>query len=117
MSSLGMIRDLSGLNTFGLPFNSDYQYSTTLATGVAQTLTIPASPYVNNKWLAIFSPQVGSSIWIANNATAAIPGASFAAATSKNNPTARMVSGGDVLSFITADNGSTIGVELYALGQ
>jgi hypothetical protein len=107
----GMIRDINGYNGFGLIFADD-KYNTTLAAGVAQTLTIPSNAA---KWLAILAYEPGGTVWVANNATAALPGGSMASATSELNPTARLVKAGDVLSFITSDTTLGIGITLYIL--
>jgi hypothetical protein len=110
-TKFSMTRDINGYNGFGLMFADD-KYSTTLASGVAQTLTIPSNA---SKWLAIFSYEPGGEVWVANNATAALPGGTMAAATSEMNPTARQVKAGDILSFITPDTTLYIGITLYIL--
>jgi hypothetical protein len=114
MTIMNMVRDANGLNTFGLPF-SNYKYNTTLVVGVLQTLTVPTTGNTNKNMLAIFAPQVGATIWVSLNGTAALPGGSFALSTSESNPTARMVKSGDVLSFITDDDTATIGIIFYDL--
>ena len=70
-----------------------------------------------NKYIAIFSYEPGSQVWVADNATAAIPvGASFASTTSELNPSARVVNAGDVVHFFTPDSGgANVSVILYAL--
>jgi hypothetical protein len=120
-TKFSMARDIGGFNGFGLLF-SDTKYNTTLAANTAQSLTVPSvmgmggnGIYSEPVYLAIFSYAPGSSVWVANNATAAVPGGSFAAATSELNPAARQVNGGDVLSFITADTSDEIGVTFYVI--
>src|SRR3990167_11031406 len=93
-----MTRDINGYNGFGLPFALD-KYSATLATGADTTLTVPsagsfgrASAGDSNYFIAIFSYEPGARVWVASNATAAVPvGATFAAVSSELNPAARMV--------------------------
>ena len=111
MSNFAMVRDINGYNSFGLPF-SEYMYNTTLASGVAQTLTVP-SDYP--KWIVVFGYEVGATVWVAHNATAAIPSVAFAKIVSEVAPVARSVKAGDTLSFITPDTNAQVGVIFYAL--
>lgn len=111
-TKFSLVRDINGYNGFGLQFTIN-KYSANLATSTDTTLTVPS---YSSQYLAIFSFQNGSSVWVANNATAAVPvGATFAAVSSELNPTARLVNAGDVLHFITADASALVGVTLYAL--
>jgi hypothetical protein len=105
-----MTRDIAGYNGFGIPF-TNVAKSALLATGVEQHFTVPSDyPY----WIAIFGFMPGSSVWVANNDTAAAPSGAFSDSTSELNPAARYVKGGDVLSFITADvTSAEINVLLY----
>lgn len=121
-TKFSMIRDINGYNGFGLAF-SDTKYSATLSQNVDTTLTVPSAGVLGSaistttiKCLAIFSYQSGSSVWVALNATAAKPvGGTFAAVSSELAPTARYVSAGDVLHFITGDTTAVVGVAFYAL--
>lgn len=106
-----MTRDINGFNGFGLEFADDNQ-KTTLAVGVEQHFTV-SSNY--STWLAVFSFEPGSSVWVANNETAAVPSGSFSSTDSQLNPSARKVFGGDVLSFISNNTTAEIGVSLYAI--
>ena len=110
-TKFNMTRDINGYNGFGLQF-SDTNFNTTLLAGVGQTLTIPSD---NAYYLAVFAFEPGSTVWVADNQTAAVPGGSFASTYSDLNPAARLVEAGDVLSFITADTSIVIGVSLYAI--
>lgn len=111
-TQFNMTRDINGYNGFGVLFPFD-NFQTTLAANTEQHVTVPAN---YEKWIAIFSFSPGSNIWVANNATATVPGASFASNLSQLNPVARMVSADDVLSFITADSTSPyVNVSFYAL--
>lgn len=108
-----MIRDINGYNGFGLPVSPDKYSATITAVGGEQTLTVAGE---FSEWLVIFSFEPGTTVWVALNATAAVPaGATFAATTSEMNPTARKVKVGDVLHFITADTNADVGVILYGL--
>lgn len=117
-----MVRDINGYNGFGLPFSIN-KYSANLAQSTDTTLTIPSTNAQGTgtsnavaRYIAIFSYEPGASVWVANNATAAVPvGATFAAVSSELLPTARYVMGGDVLHFITADTTALVGVTLYVL--
>lgn len=110
-TKLNMIRDMNGFNTFGLPFCDD-KFSMQLSVGVAQSITVPGN---FQKWLAIFFQDSGSNIWVSLNTTATYPTGSVSAATSEENPTARLVIAGDTLSFITPEDGTKCGVCLYAI--
>ncbi len=110
-SQLNLIRDAAGNNTFGLEF-ADIKYNTTLALGVEQSQIIIGSAH---KWLAIFSYEPGSSVWVSKNAPAVLPGASFADTDAELNPTARVVRPNDVLHFITSNTDAKIGIVLHAI--
>lgn len=117
-----MTRDINGYNGFGLQFSLD-KYSATLATGVDTTLTVPAggplgsgTNFTTNRYIAIFSYEPGSTVWVALNGTAAVPaGGTFASTTSELLPTARFVKSGDILHFKTADASAVVGVTFYVL--
>jgi len=116
-----MSRDINGYNGFGLSFALD-KYSADLAQNTDTTLTVPSSGMIGNvannvnKYIAIFSYEPGASVWVALNATAAVPvGATFATVSSELNPAARMVSAADVLHFITSDTTAQVGVTFYSL--
>lgn len=121
-TQFSMYTDVRGVNAFGLQF-TDTAYSATLAASTATSLTIPGSgslgggkTQTKNIWLAVFSYTPGSEIWVANNATAAVPvGAAFAATLSEMNPAARVVLGADILSFITSGSNNSVSVILYSL--
>jgi hypothetical protein len=111
MTQLNLTRDIAGSNTFGLPF-AKIKYDTTLLAGVEQLLTVPGP---SSKYLAIFSIEPGTSIWVANNTTAVVAGAAFTATNSELNPVAREVKATDVLHFITTNTNATVGVSFYAI--
>lgn len=117
-----MVRDINGYNGFGLQFALD-KYSATILQSTDTTLAVPLTGAFGSgqsttvaRFLAIFSYQSGSTVWVANNAVAAIPvGATFAAVSSELLPTARYVKAGDVLHFITPDTSAQVGVVFYVL--
>jgi len=107
-----MARDINGYNGFGIDFCDDNK-EMILAANVEQHFTVPSN---YQDWLAIFSIQPGSAVWVANNHTAAVPSGSIADTTSQLNPTARRVRAGDVISLITSDStNDQVGVSLYWL--
>jgi len=95
-----MIRDINGYNGFGLPFSLN-KYSANLAQNTDTTQVVPSyAPH----YVAIFSYQPGSAVWVTKGATAAKPaGSTFAAVSSELNPVARYVNAGDTLHFLTGD--------------
>ena len=112
---LSMIRDINGFNTFGLPF-SDTSFQTKLSIGVPQSLTIPPLENANDSsYLAIFSFDPGSRVYVARNATATFPSLGFSNDVTELNPTARQVFPGDVLSFLTDIDTVVVNIQLYAI--
>lgn len=121
-TKFALSRDVNGYNGFGLKF-TDTAYSCTLATSTDTSLAIPeyasigGAAYYGNaepKLIAIFSYDPGSSVWVAKNTAASVPaGSSFAATASELNPSAREVSGGDVLHFFSAGTTINVSVSLY----
>ena len=112
---------IQGVNGFGSPF-SDTIYTAALAAATATALTIPGKASIGmgsatsykNTYLAVFSYAPAAKVWVANNATAAVPGgAAFAASTSELNPISKKVKAGDVLSFICTA-GADVSVALYS---
>lgn len=111
-TQLSFGRDIQGYNAYAPQFSTD-NFSATLVNGVPESLTIPSNFKL---WIVVFSYGPGTNVWVANNATAAIPvGATFASSTSFLNPGARMVKAGDVLSLITDNTTSDVAVALYAI--
>ena len=113
-TNMNITRDVAGNATFGLPF-ALFKYDTTLVTSVEQTLTIPGA---YKKYLAIFSIEPGTSLWIASDDnTATLPGAAFAATDSELNPVAREVKADEILHFITGNATAVLGVTLYPISS
>jgi hypothetical protein len=118
-------KDVAGYNGFGLQF-CDQKYSVTIAASTEKTLTVPSNGSIGaalnnvNKFLAVIQVTANVSVWVALNATAAVPaGSSFASTTSDlivgSEYYAREVKAGDVLHFITATASTDISVQFYAL--
>lgn len=106
-----LVRDINGYNGFGLSFSVD-KYSATLAAMTDTTLTVPSRAA---RYIAIMSYEPGTTVYVANNATAGVPaGASFALTDSELNPVARLVEAGDVLHFY-APLATDVGVTFYAV--
>jgi hypothetical protein len=111
---------IKGINGFGLPF-CDTIYTATLAANTVQTITVPGTAamgavgYTTDKYVAIFSYT--AAIWVAVNATAAIPaGGTFALSTSELNPNAKYVRAGDVISIISVP-GASVSVSIYSIQE
>lgn len=98
-TKFNLTKDISGYNGFGIAFSQDGK-ATSLAANTEQHFVVPAN-YPN--WIAIFSFTPGSNIWVDGINTATVPTTSFASSTAELNPSARAVSAGQTLSFITAD--------------
>lgn len=116
-----MTRDINGFNGFGLK-PSDIIYSATLTantdTSIAMPTTMPTGYGSMRKpqWIAIFHYTPGAEVWVANNIAASVPGgASFALTSSKGNPAAYSVLGGDVLHFFTTGTAVNVDISLYAI--
>jgi hypothetical protein len=103
-------RDEQGLNTYARP-SSTNMYSTTLTAATEATVTVPSN---FQNWIAYFSYEAAKNVWVAINATAAVPaGATLVASNSALNPESKVVKEGDVIHIITADATTDVGIELY----
>jgi hypothetical protein len=101
-TKFNMTRDVAGYNGFGVQWPQDGE-SALLAANTEQHITVPSN-YPN--WLAVFSYTPGSNIWVDGTTTAVVPTGAFSATTAELNPSARQVTAGQVLSFITSDTGT-----------
>lgn len=110
-----------GVNGFGLPFCTSC-FTSALAANTDTSLTVPISAAVGapaatsfNKFIAVFSYQPATRVWVAVNAAAAAPaGAPFAASTSELNPPAKFVRAGDIIHMLCVA-GADVSVAFYAI--
>ena len=71
-------KDVAGYNGFGLP-PCDQKFSASLAATTDTTLTVPSSGALGaplnqvNRFLAVIQVEANLSVWLAINATAAVP--------------------------------------------
>jgi len=114
---------INGVNGFGLKFCAN-TYTTTLGAATEATLTVPGSSAVGvantdkNKFIAVFSYEAAKNVYVAVNATAAVPvGGTLAASTSELNPQAKTVNAGDVIHIICADASTDVSIALYAVQE
>ena len=112
-TTLNFGRDVQGYNAYAPNVATD-KYSATLTNGAATSITVPSNHQV---WIAVFSYQPGSTVWVDfSGATAAIPvGATLASTTSELNPGARTVLAGSQISVITDNATTDMGISLYAV--
>ena len=117
------INDLvKGVNGFGLQFCKN-NYTTTLGAATEATLVVPDFTSIgtihNNtaKLIAVFGIEAAKKVWVALNATAAVPvGGTLASSTSELNPTAKSVKAGDVIHMISA-GAADVSVSFYAIQE
>lgn len=114
MAQFNLGRDITGLNTFLAP-DSTNKMSMLLASGVAQTITVPLAENSSQfKWDVIFSFEPGAMVWTAVNNTAAVPtGAAASTNSSLNRVGYCRLKSGDTISFITNDTSVEVGVEFF----
>ena len=113
-----------GVNDFAQYFCTEI-FTATLTVSTDTSLTVPglggmgnAAEPSKNKFVAVIKVTPNASVWVALNATAAIPaGASFAASTSELVPASgvmgKIVSAGDVIHFFTGTANISISVAFY----
>lgn len=112
-TELNFGRDVQGFNAYA-PKTATNKWSATITNGAATSITVPSNAAV---WIAVFSFQPGTNIWVdLTGATAIIPvGATLAPTTSELNPAARTVLAAGIISIITDNTSADVGVMLYAL--
>lgn len=106
-------RDVQGFNAFAPP-TSGNKWSATITNGAETHITIPSTV---TTWIAVFSYQPGTNVWVdLTGATAIIPvGATLATTTSELNPASRTVYAAGKISMITDNTSADVGVSLYAV--
>jgi len=104
-------RDINGYPSVGVPAPS-VNYTAALTSGGGEdNITVPSSA---DHWVARMGYESGSSVWVAINATAALPaGATFAASDSMMKPAELSVNAGDTISMITGDTAADVSISLY----
>ncbi len=113
-TKLNMTKDVAGYNAFGLVPSED-SYTGLLATGVAQSLTVP-SEYP--AYLAVFSYTPGANVFVDFKTTAVSPTGSIGASSAELNPAGRRVLKGSTISMISPDtNGSYVSVLFYVVPE
>lgn len=121
MTTAYNISDYSrGVNGFGLPF-CDTVFTATLVADTLATVTIPGNAtlgptvYQIDKFLAVFSYEPGSSVFVAVNGDAELPnGDDFEQSNSELNPSCKLVRAADVLSFVSNNIAAHVSVAIYA---
>ena len=112
-NELQIIKDIDDSVTYlrPIPYTQPL-YSTSLAIGVNQDLTVPNG---EKRWKTLFSIEPGDSVWISiNSSPAQLPGASFVITNAEQNPIGYDgLEPGDTISFIS-NNAAEIGVTFYA---
>lgn len=106
-------RDVQGFNAYA-PATSGNKWAATITDGDETHIIIPSNYAV---WIAVFSYQPGTNVWVdLTGATAIIPvGATLAVTTSELNPASRTVYAGGLISMITDNASADVGVSLYAV--
>lgn len=111
MAMLLITRDAAGIPAWGLQFSGD-SYNVTLSAGVEETIDVPNE---NAKgYLAVFSFEPGSSVWV-SNATITLPTGTPAQSPVQLNPGPKQVLAGSTLYFKTSDTSAQVGVAFYEL--
>lgn len=112
-TQLNFGKDVQGYNAYA-PVSADDKWSATLTNGSATSITVPSN---FQNWIAAFSYQPGSDVWVDfSGATAAVPaGATLASTTSELLPATRHVQAGSKISMITDNTTADVGVMLYAV--
>ena len=121
-TKFSMTRDINGYNGFGLK-PSDTNISATLTASTDTTFTVPGSDAIGgcnyqtkSLWLAIFSFDVGSDVWVSINSTASAPaGSTFAATSSFLNPAGIELQQGDVIHCFTTQTGVDVSIRFYSI--
>jgi hypothetical protein len=108
---LDFATDIRGFNAYAPAF-ANVIFNTILESDTEQSMTIPTDA----QWyIAAFSYQPGTNVYVALDDTAVSPSSSvFVETTSEYLPAQRFVPGGSTLSFVTPDLNSYVTVSFYA---
>ena len=109
------------INDFSAGF-ADIKYNVTLASGVAQQVTVPNDLGLgiqgkkNALVLALIKIKVGDTVWVARNTTATLPTGTISLCDEELLApiNCRTVYGNDTLSFITSDTTAVLWVGFYS---
>jgi len=112
-TKLSFGRDVQGYNSFA-PAPSTDMFSASIPSGASASITVPSN---FQNWIASFSFQPGSDVWVSYTGTATPPaGATFASTASELLPGSRALLKATVVSFY--NNGTDtadVGAILYAV--
>lgn len=114
---------IKGSREFGLPF-SNRSYSAALGAAADTTLAVPVDSGIGEinstkmpKYIALFHYEPDAEVYVALNATAAVPaGPAFALTASVLNPEHKLVVGGDTLHFFSTA-GANVSVEFFYISE
>lgn len=106
------------IDDFGFRF-TELLYNASLAATTDTTFNVPL---VASRYKAIIKCHGAGAVWVALNATAAVPaGATFAQTASElltaEQPLCREVVKGDILHFITTTANTEVSIALYTVDQ
>jgi hypothetical protein len=106
-------RDVQGFSAYA-PATSGNKWAATITDGTATSVIVPSNYAV---WIAVFSFQPGTNVWVdLTGAVAAIPaGATLTTTTAELNPASRTVYAGGTISIITDNTAADVGISLYAV--
>lgn len=112
MTQLVLTRDATGAVSYGLPF-SDTNSLFTLAVNTEITIVAPTTA---SRYVAIFSYEPGTKVWVSTGLTSILlPTSTPASTLAQLNPQVREVNPGATLRFMTNDTSAQVGVSFYAI--
>lgn len=112
MTKLNLGADIGGKTAYA-PKPSTLEYSVTLTSATAASITVPST---SQYYVASFSYQPGSTVWVSFTTTAAIPvGNTLSVTGSELLPSSRTVTAGTVISIITGTGPVDVGISFYEI--